>query len=129
MKEKTKKKKKKEDRSALSGRKIHRKLKKSKHDKEVSASFILSCYLLDAIGFNGLETVSKILWLYNIILTQLIKAADLQMLKKLKMKIIIKLTVNTGQVMFSGEIYYYWPLNSSDKNDKVCFSLHNLLRY
>jgi len=26
-----------------------------------------------------------------------------------------KYTVNTGQVMFSGEIYYYWPLNSVDK--------------
>jgi len=33
------------------------------------------------------------------------KAAVLQMLKK--MKIIIKLTVNTDEVMFSGEIYYY----------------------
>jgi len=34
----------------------------------------------------------------------------LQMLKKIDKKI-IKLTVfNTGQVMFSGEIYYYWPL-------------------
>ena len=43
---------------------------------------------------------------------------------------IIKLTVNT--VMFSGEIYYYWPLNSSKKVDKIVvkhrFSLHNLLR-
>jgi len=35
------------------------------------------------------------------------KAADLQMLKKIKNKKIIKLTVKTGQVMFSGEIYYY----------------------
>jgi len=26
-----------------------------------------------------------------------------------------KITVNTGQVMFSGEIYYYWPINSVDK--------------
>ena len=32
------------------------------------------------------------------------------------MKKILKLTVNTGQVMFSGEIYYYWPLNSVDKS-------------
>ena len=32
---------------------------------------------------------------------------------------IIKLTVNTGPVMFSGEIYYYWPLNSSEKVDKI----------
>ena len=39
-------------------------------------------------------------------------------------------TVNTGQVMFSGEIYYYWPLNSSEKSGNipiaerwiVCFS-------
>jgi len=30
------------------------------------------------------------------------KAADLQMLKNGK-----EITVNTGQVMFSGEIYYY----------------------
>ena len=37
-----------------------------------------------------------------------VKAADLQMLRKLKIK--IKLTVSTGQVMFSGEIYCYWPL-------------------
>ena len=28
----------------------------------------------------------------------------------------IKLTVNTDQVMFSGEIYYYWPLNSLEKS-------------
>jgi len=51
------------------------------------------------------------------------KAADLQMLKK-------KLTVNTGQVMFSGEIYYYWPINSVDKSfEKHRFSLHNLIMY
>jgi len=31
----------------------------------------------------------------------------------------IKLTVNTGQVMFGGEIYYYLPLNSSEKVDKI----------
>jgi len=31
----------------------------------------------------------------------------------------IKLTVSTGQVIFSGEIYYYWPLNSSKKVDKI----------
>ena len=30
-----------------------------------------------------------------------------------------KITVKTGQVMFSGEIYYYWPLNSSEKVDKI----------
>ena len=40
----------------------------------------------------------------------------IQMLKNDK---IIKLTVNTGQVMFSGEIYYYWPLNSSEKVHKI----------
>jgi len=41
------------------------------------------------------------------------------MLKKIKkMKNMIKLRVNTGQVMFSGEIYYNLPLNSSDKVDK-----------
>jgi len=34
------------------------------------------------------------------------KADDLQMLKNNNEKI-IKLTVNTGQVMFSGKIYYY----------------------
>jgi len=59
-----------------------------------------------------------------------IKAAVLQMLKKSKMKKILKWTVNTDQVMFSGEIYYYWPLNSVDKSFlKHRFSLHNLLRY
>ena len=42
-----------------------------------------------------------------------IEAADLQMLKQIKKN--KKITVNTGQVMFSGEIYYYWPLNSVDK--------------
>jgi len=26
---------------------------------------------------------------------------------------------NTGQVMFSGEIYYNWPFNSSEKVDKI----------
>jgi len=35
------------------------------------------------------------------------KAAVLQMLKKIKNEKILKLTVNTGQVMFRGEIYYY----------------------
>jgi len=30
-----------------------------------------------------------------------------------------KITVNTGQVMFSEEIYYYWPLNWSEKVDKI----------
>jgi len=30
-----------------------------------------------------------------------------------------KITVNTGQVMFSGEIYYYWTLNSSENVDKI----------
>jgi len=30
-----------------------------------------------------------------------------------------KIAVNTVQVMFSGEIYYYWPLNSSEKVDKI----------
>jgi len=33
-----------------------------------------------------------------------LKAADLQMFKNKKMK--KKIAVNTGQVMFSGEIYY-----------------------
>ena len=46
--------------------------------------------------------------LKSYILTEVFKAADTQMLKK-------TITVNTGQVMFSGEIYYYWPLNSVDK--------------
>ena len=36
-----------------------------------------------------------------------------------KMKKILKVTVNYGQVMFSGEIYYYWPVNSSEKVDKI----------
>ena len=38
--------------------------------------------------------------------------------------------INTGQEMFSAEIYYYWPLNSVDISMvKHCFALHNLLRY
>jgi len=44
-----------------------------------------------------------------------LKAADFQMLKNEKNKI----KVNTGQVMLSGEIFYYWPLNSSEKVDKI----------
>jgi len=49
---------------------------------------------------------------------------------KIKNEKILKLTVNTCQVMFSGEIYYYWPLNSVDKSLVTYrFSLHNLLRY
>jgi len=52
-----------------------------------------------------------------------VKAAVLQILKN-------KLPVNTGQVMISGEIYYYLPLNSIEKSlVKHRFSLHNLLRY
>ena len=35
------------------------------------------------------------------------KAVVLQMLKNEK---VLKLTVNTGQVMFNGEIFYYDPL-------------------
>jgi len=34
------------------------------------------------------------------------------MLKKQKIN---EKKVNTGQVMFSGEMCYYWPLNSVDK--------------
>jgi len=41
-----------------------------------------------------------------------------------------KLTADAGKVMFSGEMYYYWPLNSVEKSlVKHRFSLHNLLRY
>jgi len=32
---------------------------------------------------------------------------------------IIKLPVNTGQDMFSGEIYFHWPLNLTEKVDKI----------
>ena len=47
--------------------------------------------------------------------------------KKLKMN---KITVNTGPVMFSGEIYYTEPLIQLTKSlVKHSFSLHNLLRY
>jgi len=53
----------------------------------------------------------------------------LQKKQQIKTKM-IKVTVNTAQVMFSGEIYYYRPLNSVDKSlVKHRFSLHNLLRY
>jgi len=38
--------------------------------------------------------------------------------------------VNTGQIMFSGEIYYYWPQIQLTKSlVKHSFTLHNLLRY
>jgi len=40
-------------------------------------------------------------------LKEYVKAAVLQMLKNKKNKQILKLTVKTGQVMFSEEIYYY----------------------
>ena len=30
-----------------------------------------------------------------------------------------KMGKKTGQVMFSGEIYYYWPLNLIEKVDKI----------
>jgi len=46
-----------------------------------------------------------------------LKAADFQMLRKIKN--IKKLSVTTGQVMFSGENYYYRPLNSSEKVDTL----------
>ena len=46
------------------------------------------------------------------------KAADFQMLRKVKNEE-KKITLNTGQVMFSGEIYYYRPLNSSEKVGKI----------
>ena len=49
-------------------------------------------------------------------LKEYVKAAVLQMLKNKKNKQILKLTVKTGQVMFSEEIYYYWHLNSVDKS-------------
>jgi len=46
------------------------------------------------------------------------------------MKIIIKLTVNTGQTMFSEEIYYTETLIQLTKYlVKHSFILHNLLRY
>ena len=57
------------------------------------------------------------------------KAAVLQMLKK-KMKKTLKLTVNNGPAMFSGEICYTDPLIQLTKSlVKHRFSLHNLLRY
>jgi len=56
-----------------------------------------------------------------------VKAAVLQMLKNKKVK---KKLVNTGPVMFSGEIYYTDPLIQFTKSVvKHRFSLHNLLRY
>jgi len=61
-----------------------------------------------------------------------LKEAVLQMLKKIKNENKNKNNGKTwsSQVMFSGEIYYYWPLNSVDKSlVKHRFSLHNLLRY
>ena len=54
-----------------------------------------------------------------------IKAAVVQLLKKIKK--ILKLTVTTGQVMFSGEIYYYWPqiqLTKSLENIVVFFCIY-----
>jgi len=37
------------------------------------------------------------------------------MLKNKKMKKVLKLTVNTGPIMFSGKNLLNWPLNSVDK--------------
>ena len=55
-----------------------------------------------------------------------LKSAILQMLKKKKKKI-IKCTVNTGPVMFSGEIYYTDPLIQLTKSlvKTNRFSSHN----
>ena len=47
---------------------------------------------------------------YPCVVKRFFKAAVLKMLKKYKMKTILNLTVNTGQVMFSGEFYFTDPL-------------------
>jgi len=50
---------------------------------------------------------TNVLHLFNIYMNaskRFIKSAVFQMLKELKMK---KIKVNTGQVMFNEEIYYY----------------------
>jgi len=55
-----------------------------------------------------------------------LKAAVLQLLKKMGKKI----TIKNGPVMFRGEIYYTDPLIQLTKSlVKHSFSLHNLLRY
>jgi len=78
-------------------------------------------------GISELDWHVTLLKMYMVEL----QAVVLQMLKKYKMKKkLLKLTVNTGQVMFSEDIYYYWSLNAVDKSlVKHRFSLHNLLRY
>ena len=35
------------------------------------------------------------------------------------MKKILKLTVKNGLVLFSGLIHYYWPINFSEKVDRI----------
>ena len=41
-----------------------------------------------------------------------------------------KLTVDTGQIMFSEDFFYNWTINLVDKSlVKHRISLHNLLRY
>jgi len=62
---------------------------------------------------------------------QILKVADLQMLKKIENEQNI-INGKTGQVMFSEESYYYWPLIQVRKLTKSLvkhrFSLHILLR-
>ena len=61
----------------------------------------------DPVLFVCIMLTLSISIIYIIIINKpFIKAAVLQMLKQ-KRKIIIKLKMNTGQVMFSGGIYYY----------------------
>jgi len=67
--------------------------------------------------------------IYNIVDTGWSKALEHWRLKQLTSRFskkIKKITVNTDQVMFSGEICYYWPLIQLTKSlGKHRFSLHN----
>jgi len=67
------------------------------------------CVMKDLVCQAGL-----LYWLVCPALKQLNSRCSKKTEKKKQTK-----TVNTGQVMFIREIYYYWPFNSSGKNDRI----------
>ena len=69
--------------------------------------------------WNDVWSDKTFIWRSCILERHVLKQLTSRCSKNKKWKNNNKITVNAGQVMFSGEIYYYWPLNSSEKVDKI----------
>jgi len=86
-------------------------LPKSRFDwKSVARKFDFVCLCFDNVGWITLNQFSSLTTIDTL------KQLSSRFSKNKNWKKKLKLTLNSGQVMFSGEIYYYWPLNLVDKS-------------